>query len=154
MSWRRAGSSIGVVVVGIAMALAPVIASPAGAASKLKPGSCTSLGTKQAQSSRLATSLGQAFASGNFAVIKADELSAFSKLGSTLTAEKSLLGSAPANVKAALATIGKAFSQLKTQIAASTNLAQLEAAFTSLGTNPKLTSASKVLANYYRSSCG
>jgi hypothetical protein len=153
MSWRRAGSSIGAVVVGIAMALAPVIASPAGA-SKLKPSSCISLGTKQAQSSQLATSLGQAFASGNFATIKADELAAFSKLGSTLNAEKSILGSAPANVRAALATIAKAFGQLKTQIQASTNLAQLEAAFTSLGTSKSLTAASKVLANYYRSSCG
>ena len=161
MSWRRARSSVGVVVVGLALSLAPVMTASAHATTKHKVthpttsvGTCKALSGEKSQSSKLATTLEKAFASGNFAAIKAAVLTSFGQLGSAVNAEKSLLGSAPANVKAAFTTIAGVFSGLKTQIQASTSLAQLEAAFTSIGTNPKLTAASKVLASYYGSKCG
>ena len=84
MSWLRARSSVGVLVVGLGLALAPVVSSPATATTKHKhkvihhaaapaktgAQTCTALGGEQAQSSKLATTLEQAFASGNFASIK------------------------------------------------------------------------------------
>jgi hypothetical protein len=160
MSWRRARSSVGVVVVGLALSLAPVMTTSAHATTKHKPakvssvGTCKALSGEQTQSSKLSTTLEKAFASGNFASIKAAVLASFGQLGSAVNAEKSLLGSAPANVKAAFTTIAGVFAGLRSQIAASTSLAQLEGAFTSIGTNPKLTAASKILANYYGSKCG
>lgn len=162
MSWRRARSSVGVVVVGLALSLAPVMTTSAHATTKHKVthhtttsvGTCKALSGEQTQSSKLSTTLEKAFASGNFAAIKAAVLESFSQLGSAVNAEKSLLGSAPANVKAAFTTIAGVFGGLKAQIQASTTLAQLEVAFTSIGTNPKLTAASKVLSSYYGSKCG
>jgi len=157
---RRARSGIGVVVLGLALALAPVVASPVGAAKapkhkvvKLKAGACTALNGEQTQSSKLATSLEQAFASGNFATIKAAVLSEFTQLNQSVAKAKGLLGSAPANVQAAFNTIANVFLQLKTQIQNSTSLTGLEAAFTSLGSSTKLVSASKVLSSYFGAKC-
>ena len=166
MSWLRARSSVGVLVVGLGLALAPVVSSPATATTKHKAkvihhtaapktgGTCTALNGEQTQSSKLATTLEQAFASGKFATIKTAVLASFTHLGTDVAAEKKLLGSAPANVKTAFGQVASVFNQLKSQIAASTSLTQLEAAFTTLGTNPQLTSASKILSAYYGSKCG
>lgn len=160
---RRAASGIGVLVLGLTLALAPVVASPVSAAkpkhhhkttSTPKAGTCTALSGEQAQASKLSASLGKAFASGNFATIKQAVVAELTQVDQSLAKAKGALGSAPANVQAAFTTIANAFNQLKTQIQNSTSLPGLEAAFTSLGSNPKLTNASKVLASYFGSKCG
>jgi hypothetical protein len=166
---RRAASGIGVLVLGLALAMAPVMASPVGATKtkhhktskpkataspKVSPGGCTALNTEQTQSSKLATTLEQAFASGNFATIKSAMLAEFNDLNTDVAKAGAVLSSAPANVKAAFATIGQAFTQLKTAIANSTSLTQLESSFQALGTNTKFTAAGQVLASYFGSKCG
>ncbi len=165
---RRAASGIGVLVLGLALAMAPVMASPAGATKtkhhktskpkaaaspKVSLGACTALNTEQTQSSKLATTLEQAFASGNFATIKAAMLAEFTNLGTDVSKAKALLSSAPANVKAAFATIAQAFTQLKTTIANSTSLTGLESSLQALGTNTQLTAAGQVLASYFGTKC-
>jgi hypothetical protein len=147
--------------------MAPLAASPVGATKApkhkaVKPkgttkslaGGCTALNGEESQSSRLETSLESAFASGNFATIKAAVLSEFTLLNTSIAKGKGLLGSAPANVRTAFGTIAGFFVQLRSQIQATTTLPQLEQVFESLGTNPKVISADKVLATYYGSKCG
>jgi hypothetical protein len=155
---RRATSGIGVLVLGLALALAPVAASPVSAAKAPKHnvanGACTALIGEQTQSSKLATSLQQAFASGKFATIKQAVVSELTQVDRSVAKARGLLGSAPANVQAAFTTIANVFTHLKTQIQNSTSLTGLEAAFTSLGSSAKLTSASKVLSSYFGSKCG
>jgi hypothetical protein len=165
MIMRRVASGIGVLVLGLALATAPVLASPAGAktkhhktskppSTKVSLGACSAYTKQETQSSKLASSLEQAFASGNFATIKAAMLAEFSDLNTDVSKANAVLGSAPANVKAAFATIIQAVQQLKTSIQNSTSLTQLEGSFQSLGTNAKFTAAGQVLASYFGTKCG
>ena len=116
---RRAVSGIGVLLLGVALAMAPVLASPAAAkpkhhkvvkhnspaTAKLSGSDCTALNGEQTQSSKLASTLEQAFASGNFATIKSAMLAEFTTDGQDVSKVEALLSSAPANVKAAFATV-------------------------------------------------
>jgi len=164
MIMRRVASGIGVLVLGLALAMAPVMASPAGAktkhhktskpSTKVSLGACSAYTKQETQSSKLASSLEQAFASGNFATIKAAMLAEFGDLNTDVSKANAVLGSAPANVKAAFATIIQAVEQLKTAIQNSTSLTQLEGSFQSLGTNTKFTAAGQVLASYFGTKCG
>ena len=155
---RRAVSGIGVLLLGVALAMAPVLASPAAATPKhkvvkLSGGDCTALNGEQTQSSKLASTLEKAFASGNFATIRSAMLAEFTTEGQDVSKVEALLRSAPANVKAAFATIAKAFTQLKTAIGSATSLTQLEGSLATLGSNTKLEAAGKVLSSYYGSKC-
>jgi len=156
-----------VLLLGVALAMAPVLASPAAAkpkhhkvvkhnspaTAKLSGSDCTALNGEQTQSSKLASTLEQAFASGNFATIKSAMLAEFTTDGQDVSKVEALLSSAPANVKTAFATIATAFKQLKTAIENSTSLTQLEASLTTLGSNTQLEAAGKVLSSYYGSKC-
>jgi hypothetical protein len=161
---RRAASSFGVLVLGLALALAPAMTFQAGATSKHKvdkhhkkktsevkdsAGACTAFNSEETQSSGLGTALEQAFASGNFASIKAAMLTEFTNLDTDVSKAKSYLSSAPANVQAAFDTIANAFGQLKTALENATSLTQLESSFTALGSNTGLTAAGQVLATYF-----
>lgn len=171
MNFRRAVAAVGIVALGLVTASVPAVASSAAsstgthdaltrdatAAPKLELSSsvtCRDLNNEQSQSSKFATTLEQALASGKFTTIKKAVLSEFAAVTKAITAAKNHLGSPPATVKAALATVSSAFTQLEASVRSSTSLAQLEAAFESFGQNAKLKSASMVLANYYGHRCG
>lgn len=171
MNFRRAVAAVGIAALGVVTASMPAAASSAASAtevhdgqvqvaaagSRLEPNSsvtCKDLGKEQNQSSKFATTLEQALASGKFTTIKKAVLSEFAAVTKAITAAKSHLGSPPANVKAALATVSSAFTQLEASVRSSTSLTQLEAAFESFGQNAKLKSAGMVLANYYGHKCG
>jgi hypothetical protein len=170
MSVRRAVAVIGMMAFGLVTAAVPAVASSATSSSGIQgaltqdaagPGvelssstTCRDLGKEQAQSSKFATTLEQALASGNFTTIKKAVLSEFAEVTKAITAAKNHLGSPPANVKAALTTVQSAFTQLEASVRSSTSLSQLETAFESFGQNAKLKSAGMVLANYYGHKCG
>lgn len=170
MNVRRAVAVIGIAVLGVVAASVPAVASSTTSSSGIRgtltrdaagPGvdlssstTCRDLGKEQSQSSRFATTLEQALASGKFTTIKKAVLSEFAELTKAITAAKNHLGSPPANVKAALTTVSNAFTQLEASVRSSTSLSQLEAAFESFGQNANLKSASMVLANYYGHKCG
>ncbi|MGH9006251.1 MAG: hypothetical protein ACRDV6_00825 [Acidimicrobiales bacterium] len=159
---RRTLSSIGVLVFVAALATAPMAASPAFAKAKshpthgasVKPGECGAITKEQAQSTKLGTSFASALSSGNFSKIKAALLAEFGQLGSAVARVNGFLSGAPANVKAAFGTILGQFNSLKGKIQASSNLQQLEAVFTSFGSNPKLAAASRTLSSYFGARCG
>jgi hypothetical protein len=164
---RRAASRVGVLVLGLALALGPVATSPIGATTKpkvakphkkapplkLSTGACTAINGEQTQSSQFGTAMERAFASGNFASIKSAMLASFAGLDQDISKAKGYLSSAPANVRAAFNTIATAFGQLKTALENATSLTQLEGSFTTLGSNTSLTAASKVLASYFGDKC-
>lgn len=150
---RRTMSLIAVVAVAAALATAPLAASPAFAKSTLKAGECSAVLKEQSQSTKLGTSFASALSSGNFSKIKAALLGEFGQLSSAVNKVNGLLGGAPSNVKAAFHTILTQFNGLKGKIQASSNLQQLEAAFTSFGSNGKLVAASKTLSTYFGTRC-
>jgi hypothetical protein len=164
---KRAVSGIGVLLLGLALAMAPVVASPASAKTKhhkvvkhkvvvpttLSGKDCTAFSGEQTQSTGLATKLEQAFATGNFATIKTAMLAEFTTEGQDVSKVEALLSGAPANVRAAFGTIAAAFNTLKTDIQNATSLTQLEGSLTTLGSNTQLESAGKVLASYFDSKC-
>jgi hypothetical protein len=183
MNWRHMRGALGVLILAAALVSAPLAASasthkskhqtaakhhavvkhPKAKASKTasaKTGAgsialtCTDLGGEQTKTSQLETSLEQAFASGNFATIKQAMLAEFTELDQAIAEAQSELSSAPADVKAAFTTVANAFKQLEASIQSSTSLPQLELAFTSLGSNAQLKSASEILSSYYDSECG
>lgn len=156
---RRTLSSIAVLVFAAALATAPMAASPAFAkstshSSGVKPGECSAVTKEQTQSTKLGTSFASALSSGNFSKIKAALLAEFSQLGSAVSKVNGFLSGAPSNVKAAFNTLFGQFNSLKSKIQATTNLKQLEAAFTSFGSNAKLLAASKTLDSYFGAKCG
>ena len=165
---RRAVSGIGVLLLGFALSMAPVVAAPAFAkttkhhkvvkhkaavSTTLSGKDCTALGGEQTQSTELASTLEQAFASGNFATIKAAMLAEFTTEGQDVSKVEALLSSAPSNVKAAFATIAAAFNTLKSDIQNASSLTQLEGSLSTLGSNTQLEAAGKVLESYYGTKC-
>jgi len=167
MILRRAKSAVGVLVLGFALAATPVAINQAAAAkhhpkhkatshasSGVSVAGCSAVSHEQSQETSLESGLASAFESGNFATIKTAILNEFTLLTGDISKAESYLSGAPANVRAAFATVAKAYTNLKTQIQASTTLPQLEAAFTSLGQNSQLEAAGMVLANYFDARCG
>jgi hypothetical protein len=165
MNIRRAVAAVGIVALGVVVTSVPAVTSSATSPNGVvhdvltrdgagQSTACKDLGNAQSQSSNLATTLEHALASGKFTTIKKAVLSEFAVVNKAITAAKTHLGSPPANVKAALATVSSTFSQLEASVRSSTSLSQLEGDFESLGQNPKLENASMVLAAYYGNKCG
>lgn len=168
---RRAASGFGVLVLGLALAIAPaVVTSPVGATTKhhkaakhpkkkpaattkVSTNACTAYGKEETQSSGIATAIEQAFASGNFASIKAAMLTEFSALDQNISKAEGDLKSAPANVQAAFNTIAAAFGQVKTAIQNATSLTQLGSSFSTFGSETNVIAADKVLASYFGTKC-
>ena len=150
---RRAMSLIAVVGFAAALATAPMAASPAYGKSTAKPGECSAVLKEQSQSSKLGSSFASALSSGNFSKIKAALLAEFGQLSSAVNKVNPFLSGAPAKVKAAFNTILSQFNALKGKIQASSNLQQLETAFTSFGSSAKLVAASKTLSTYFGTRC-
>jgi len=63
------------------------------------------------------------------------------------------LKSAPANVKAAIKTIGREYPQLKTALGKATTESELLQAFVAFGRIPAVASAEKTLGNYVSATC-
>jgi hypothetical protein len=166
MILRRAVSIGGVLLLGCALATAPVAIGPAAAAkhhpkhksahatSGFSAAGCSAVTKEQTQETGLVSGLEKAFESGNFTAIKAATLTEFNVLSADISKAESYLSGAPANVRAAFSTIAKAYNALKSEIQASTSLPQLEGAFTSLGQNQQLEVAGQVLASYFGTKCG
>ncbi len=165
MILHRAKSTLAVVVLGLALATMPVAINQAGAtkhhpkpktthaSSGVSTAGCTAVTHVESQASSVESSLEKAFASANFSTIKAAIVSELNLLTADTSKAQSYLSGAPANVRAAFGTVAKAYSGLKSQIELSTSLQQLEEAFTTVGENPKLAAAGKVLAGYFDTRC-
>jgi hypothetical protein len=174
MMLRRTAQGLGVVVAGLALALAPLSAASATShkakhhktthhskkkstktkeASKPSSSACSFL-DDQNGGAKLAATMEQAIASGNFASAKQTLLTLFDTIGKDGSAAENVMRSAPANVQTAFKTMINLDSQIKTALQNSTSFQQMEQSFATIGQNPTLQSATTTVGNYADSLCG
>jgi len=172
MRQRRAMQGFSVVIIGLALAVAPMAAASA-SSHKAKhhkttksshkstkkgsnPGSslCTSLKTEQSSTSKLGQAVSQAFESGNFTAAKQGMLNALALGLKEEAPAVAALRSAPANVQSAMKGLFKFEGSLKTAIENSTSLTTMESAFTTLGASPQLKANSATVTAYITAQCG
>ena len=171
---RRALQGIGIGVVGLALAFAPLSAASASShkskhhksshhssskkSSKKSTTSaattCKDLKVEQTGSSSIGSAIASAVESGNYATAKAAMLNAFNLDLKDADTALSVLHSAPANVQAAMKGLFAAVGTIKTDIENSTSFAGLESSFASLGENPQLKTDGTIVANYFGAKCG
>jgi hypothetical protein len=165
--WRRVQTVAGVVVLGGALAVAPVAVSSAtnhkppkhkvvkhkkAPPKTTKTLSCSGLNGFQNKSDTFGTSLAQAFESGNPTSIKQALTTEIGALNQAIsTAEKDT--NPPANVKAAFTTIANAFKQMASAVQNAQTLPEIETSLQGFDT-ASVKSASQTLTAYYDSYCG
>jgi hypothetical protein len=172
MGQRRVLQSMSVVILGFALAGAPMaMASAHGHKAKhhkpkhhtTKKGSnptssiCQAVNSAQSSSGNLGASLEKVFESGglsNFATAKQAMIAAMNDALKEESPAESALRSAPSNVQAAMKGLFTFESNLKTAISNAANVQQLEASLVTLGQNPALKTDSLTVANYVTSLCG
>jgi hypothetical protein len=173
---RRILQSVGVAVVGLAVACAPMTAASAHKAKHPKPkhhtsktiakkkgGSdptnsiCIAVNSAQSSSSNLGVAMEKIFtsgAAGDFPTAKQEMISAMNTALKEEGPAESALRSAPANVQAAMKGLFTFESSLKTAITNASSITQLASSLESLGQNPQLKTDSLTVANYVTSLCG
>jgi hypothetical protein len=169
MRQRRALQGIGVAIIGVALACAPMtMASASGHKAKhppkhhatvkkgQNPGSalCTSLKSEQSSSTKLGEAVEAAFESGDFATAKKDMINALNLGLKEVAPALQALRSAPSNVQTAMRALFKFEGNLKSAIENSTSMTALESSFESLGKNPQLQANSTTVTNYITAQCG
>jgi hypothetical protein len=149
---QRARLGIGMLAVGVALALLPATTA---SASIEKSALCKAYTAEVNQSTKGASGLAKEMESGNWPAIQKALLATFGKEASEEKAFAVYLNGASAKVKAAAVVTEKLIGQFKTVIQKSTNLTQFETGITSAEASPKFTAAEKVLDNYTKSlGCG
>src|SRR5580658_972688 len=159
MAKRRITQGVGIGIIGLALALAPLTA--AGAKSKPKhhstkhttttvksskgtkgsnPNSalCKDLKAEQSQSEKLGSTIEAAIESGNYNTAKTEMVNSINAGLKDASPALKLLDSAPSAVQSAMKGLISFDGQFKTAIENSTSLTGLESSFASLGENPKL----------------
>lgn len=168
MRRHRIGMSLGTVLVGAALALAPLSAAGAHGTHRGKhhhttntvagsaPNSamCQDVKQQQAAQSGLSSSIGSDLESGNFAAAKQALLNAFNADQGDVQKALAVIKTAPANVQAAFRNILSYVQQIKSDIQNATSLPGLITSFESLGKNTQLASDGVTIANWYSSVCG
>jgi len=179
---RSALSMVGVLGLGVSLALAPM--APASASSHKKhstkghhkkhkskvtvstvksssgsnPGSsfCVEYKNEEAvaENSKYATAMTTDLESGNLAGVKA----AFKQIevtdGPLLAKAKALISQTPANVQAAFKTVIAQLPKEYADVNSATSISQLEASFETFDTSPAFKSATATVANYVTTQCG
>jgi len=107
-----------------------------------------------AGSAKFTSEIGADEKSGNFTAMKQLFLNLASAMEKASGSGDAALRSAPANVQAAIKTIGSAVPQLKTAIGNATTESQLLLAFGAMGSTPGISSAEKTLSAYSVAHCG
>ncbi len=152
---QRARLGIGMLAVGVALALLPAATASATSATVGKSALCKAYTTEINQQTKGESGLVKEMESGNWPAVQKALLSTFGKEASEEKAFAAYLNGASAKVKAAAVVAEKLIGQFKTIIQRSTSLAQFETGITSAESNPKFTAAEKVLDSYTKSlGCG
>jgi hypothetical protein len=158
MVFSRARIGIGVVTVGMAMALVPAASSSAAIHSTkgTNPGStlCKLEKTEAASESKSSASLEKAIEAGNWTKAKKEMLSDFGEGTAIEKKATAALAGAPSNVKSAASLSLKFASTEKGIIEKSTSEAEFETAFEKAAENKKLEAAEQTLSTYQTKICG
>jgi hypothetical protein len=170
MHHRRAWQGLGIGIIGLALALAPMSLASAHSTKKPKhhtttaskgsggssPGSsiCVDIKSEENSSSSTGTNIAKAIEGGNFASAKQALLASFNTENSDVQKALSALSSAPSNVQTAFKGILAYVGQLKSAIENATSLQGLTTAFEGLGHSTQLESDSTTIDNWARGLCG
>ena len=170
MAKRGAIQGIGVGVLGLALALAPLGAASAKTKHHKKghttttvakkkgsnPNStlCKDLKSEQSQSAKLGSTIASALESGNYASAKQEMVTSINAGLKEASPALAALRSAPGSVKTAMKGLITFDNQFKSAIESSTSLSTLASAFAALGQNPHLRTYSSTVSNYITAQCG
>jgi hypothetical protein len=181
MSQRRAGFGLGVISLGVALALAPMsVASAAShkgkthhqqAKKRPKPKHHQTTATTSASGSfnvstvcdvlvnkaegqKIESALAAAENAATFAQGKQELVSLFSTISKEAPAAEATMRSTPANVQAAFKALIGSEAQLNKSIASATSSSQLQADFTSAYQNPTFTADGGTVDSYSTAHCG
>jgi hypothetical protein len=170
VSPRRALQGMGIGIIGLSVALAPMtVASAHSKKPKHKsshhstsskggtnPGSafCKDLKAEEASDSGLGVSIEKALEGGNFNSAKGSIEAAFNNDLKQFSTANGLISNAPSNVQAAFKQVYNFVKQIESDIAGANSLPALETSFESLGQNTKFTAAGTTLENYVTTQCG
>ena len=149
---QRARLGIGMLAMGVALALLPAATA---SATIEKSALCKAYTTEVNQQSKGESGLAKEMESGNWPAVQKALLATFGKEASEEKAFAGYLNGASAKVKAAAVVAEQLIGKFKTVIQRSTSLAQFETGITAAETSPKFTAAEKVLDTYTKSlGCG
>jgi hypothetical protein len=181
---RRVLQGISVVVVGLALAIAPLTA--AGASSKghkhntnhsskkkntkkkktttttsanskgSNPGStlCKDLKAEENQSNSLSGTIASALESGNFATAKQEMINSINQGLKEASPALSALQGAPSSVQNAMKTLISFDGQFKSIVENSTSLTNMESSLETVATNSKIAAAGTTVSAYVTAQCG
>jgi hypothetical protein len=162
---------IGMVILGLALALAPLSAASAKAKHHKKghgttttvakkkgsnPNStlCKDLKSEQSQSAKLGSTIASALESGKYATAKQEMVNSINAGLKQASPALAALRSAPGSVKTAMKGLIKFDDQFRSAIESSTSLSTLASSFAALGQNPSLRTYSSTVSNYITAQCG
>ena len=159
MSYRRTWQGIGVCVVGVALALAPLTAA---SGEKHRPSHnnsstatmCADVRKEQQSSSSVGLSIEKAIESGKFAAAKQEMLNAYNTDLTNVQKAYGVMKHAPANVQAAFTDLLGFVQQIKLAIQNANSEQQLVASFENVGKNPMLATDGTTIQNWFASKCG
>jgi hypothetical protein len=168
---------VGIGIVGLALALAP-LSAPSASSHKSKhhkshhtshhtttttatkkgsnPGSalCKDLRAEQAQSAKLGSTIASALESGNYATAKQEMVSSINAGLKEAEPALAALKSAPGAVQSAMKGLIQFDGKFKDDIESSTSLTTLESSFATLGQSATLRTESTTVTNYITAQCG
>ncbi len=147
---RRAKLGMGMLAVGLALALVP--AATASAAVE-KSALCKAYQNEVTKQSNASGALAKEMESGKWSSIRSALLSTFNGEANAEKQFNSFLNGASAKVKAAAAVVLQLDNSFKKVIQQSTSLQQFETGITAAESTPKVTAALKVLDGYSKSIC-
>ncbi len=147
---RRARLGMGMLAVGLALALLPAATA---SATVEKSSLCKAYQAEVAKQTKASGTVAKEMESGKWSSIKSALLSTFNSEANSDKQFDSLLSGASARVKAAAAVALQLDSTYKKVIQKSTSLPQFETGITAAESTPKVKAALKVLDNYSKSIC-
>ena len=158
MIHRRTWQGLGLCIIAVGLALAPLTAA---SAKKHKPAHnpstatvCSDVKKEQRSSSSVGLSIEKAIASGNFTAAKQEMLNAYNTDLTNVEKADAVTKQAPANVQAAFRDLLGFVQQMKSAIQNAKSEQQLVASFENVGKNPTLATDGTTIQNWFTSKCG
>jgi hypothetical protein len=157
MMWQRAKVGAGVVAMGLVVTLGLAVlpvATTTASATIATSAICKAYNAEQVRSTKATNKLDTVMKSGKWPAIQKVLLSTFNTEATSEQQFESLLGGAPAKVKAAIGVSLQVVNKFKSIIQSSKSLTQFENRVTAAENTPKFKAAEDTLDSYTTKACG
>jgi hypothetical protein len=158
LTHRRTRQGIGVCIIAVGLAFAPLtIASAKKHQPSHNPSTatvCADVKKEQQSSSSVGLSIERAIETGNFTAGKQEMLDAYKTDLTNVQKADGVMKQAPANVQAAFSDLLGFVHQIKTAIQNANSEQQLVASFENVGKSPTLATDGTTIQNWFASKCG